>query len=61
MGDFGLTFDEPAYRYSQMVSAQWWERLAKGEVAAAMEPDALLFYWPYAATGSTSTRPSPAS
>ncbi len=26
-GDFGLTYDEPAYRYSQMISVQWWERL----------------------------------
>ena len=25
-GDFGLTWDEPAYRYSQVVSAQWWEQ-----------------------------------
>ena len=27
-GDLGLTWDEPAYRYSQVISAQWWERLA---------------------------------
>ena len=27
-GDIGLTWDEPAYRYSQLVSIQWWERLA---------------------------------
>src|SRR5690349_16461024 len=26
-GDFGLTWDEPAYRYSQVISAQWWEQL----------------------------------
>ena len=30
IGDFGLTWDEPAYRYSQVISAQWWEQL--GEV-----------------------------
>ena len=29
VGDFGLTWDEPAYRYSQMFSAQWWEQLGK--------------------------------
>ncbi len=23
-GDFGLTWDEPAYRYSQVMSGQWW-------------------------------------
>jgi hypothetical protein len=23
-GDLGLTWDEPAYRYSQVFSAQWW-------------------------------------
>ena len=28
-GDFGLTWDEPAYRYSQVMSAQWWEQLAQ--------------------------------
>jgi 4-amino-4-deoxy-L-arabinose transferase-like glycosyltransferase len=27
-GDIGLTWDEPAYRYSQLMSIQWWERLA---------------------------------
>ena len=26
-GDIGLTWDEPAYRYSQMVSAEWWRQL----------------------------------
>ncbi len=51
VGDFGYTYDEPAYRHSQMVSQQWWERLAKGEVAAILEPDALLYYWPYGRHG----------
>ena len=50
-GDFGLTWDEPAYRYSQLMSAQWWERLAqartRADVSALLEPDALLYYWPY--------------
>ena len=30
IGDFGFTWDEPAYRYSQVMSAQWWEQLATG-------------------------------
>ncbi|MDB5353486.1 MAG: hypothetical protein JWN86_4733 [Planctomycetota bacterium] len=51
VGDFGLTYDEPAYRYSQMRSIQWWERLSHGEFRAIMEPDALLYYWPYAQHG----------
>lgn len=54
-GDIGLTWDEPAYRFSQLRSSQWWERLAGarsvGEVGALVEPDALLFYWPYARHG----------
>jgi len=54
-GDLGLTWDEPAYRFSQLRSAQWWERLAGArsgsDVAALLDPDALLFYWPYARHG----------
>jgi 4-amino-4-deoxy-L-arabinose transferase-like glycosyltransferase len=57
-GDIGLTWDEPAYRFSQLRSAQWWGRLAgavrawdRDEVRALMEPDALLFYWTYARHG----------
>ncbi len=54
-GDIGLTWDEPAYRYSQLVSAQWWERLAGArswsEVSALLAPDALLYYWPYGRHG----------
>jgi len=55
VGDLGLTWDEPAYRFSQLRSAQWWERLASArsvaEVHALVEPDALLFYWTYARHG----------
>jgi hypothetical protein len=55
VGDLGLTWDEPAYRFSQLRSAQWWERLAAArslaEVRALLEPDALLFYWPYGRHG----------
>ncbi len=54
-GDFGLTWDEPAYRYSQIISAQWWEQLwharSWNEIRALLEPDALLYYWPYARSG----------
>jgi hypothetical protein len=57
-GDIGLTWDEPAYRYSQLLSIEWWERLAAApsregwnEVRALLEPDALLYYWPYARHG----------
>jgi 4-amino-4-deoxy-L-arabinose transferase-like glycosyltransferase len=54
-GDFGLTYDEPAYRYSQMVSAQWWERLARAhsitDIRELLEPNTLLYYWPYGRHG----------
>jgi 4-amino-4-deoxy-L-arabinose transferase-like glycosyltransferase len=56
-GDFGLTWDEPAYRYSQLMSIQWWQRLAAapaagwGAVRALFEPDTLLYFWPYARHG----------
>src|SRR5690242_15889072 len=54
-GDIGLTWDEPAYRYSQVVSAQWWERLGRArswaEVAPLLTSDVLLFYWPYGRFG----------
>jgi len=57
-GDLGLTWDEPAYRFSQIRSAQWWGRLAgavrsgdRAELRAIVEPDALLFYWTYGRHG----------
>ena len=55
-GDLGLTWDEPAYRYSQVMSAQWWERLARrtagwDDVRTLLEPDTLLYYWPYGRHG----------
>ncbi len=54
-GDIGLTWDEPAYRYSQVMSAQWWERLgqarSRAELLALFEPDVLLYYWPYGRYG----------
>ena len=36
-GDIGLTWDEPAYRYSQLVSAQWWERLGRSPFVVRLE------------------------
>jgi 4-amino-4-deoxy-L-arabinose transferase-like glycosyltransferase len=55
IGDFGLTWDEPAYRYSQIMSAQWWEQWAKvhtsRDVQELLDPQALLYYWPYGRYG----------
>ena len=55
VGDFGLTWDEPAYRFSQLRSAQWWEQVASARSIAdlrpLLEPDALLFYWTYGRHG----------
>jgi hypothetical protein len=54
-GDLGLTWDEPAYRYSQVVSAQWWEQLGKARARAdfddLFDPDTLLYYWQYGRFG----------
>ncbi|MGZ3413767.1 MAG: glycosyltransferase family 39 protein [Isosphaeraceae bacterium] len=54
-GDIGLTWDEPAYRYSQVMSAQWWDQLAHarswGEVRGLLDPETLFYYWPYARFG----------
>ncbi len=55
IGDLGLTWDEPAYRYSQVISAHWWEQLggarSRGEVEAQLDPVSLLYYWPYGRHG----------
>jgi hypothetical protein len=55
VGDFGLTYDEPAYRYSQLVSIQWWQRLVRArsgsDLSDLFTADALLYYWPYARHG----------
>ncbi|APW59118.1 glycosyltransferase family 39 protein [Paludisphaera borealis] len=54
-GDLGLTWDEPAYRHSQVFSAQWWEQWPKArswsDVQKILDPDALIYYWPYARFG----------
>jgi hypothetical protein len=53
--DFGLTYDEPSYTFSQHVSVQWWARLAAArswsDVSTLLQPDTLLYYWPYARHG----------
>ena len=54
-GDMGVTWDEPAYRFSQLRSQLWWERLGQArspaDIQALVEPDALLYYWTYARHG----------
>ncbi len=54
-GDIGMTWDEPAYRYSQVISAQWWDQLAQarswGEIRSLLDSETLLYYWPYARYG----------
>ncbi|WP_422926695.1 glycosyltransferase family 39 protein [Singulisphaera sp. PoT] len=54
-GDLGLTWDEPAYRYSQVKSAQWWERLSRVRSWEDLQPlvdsNSLLFYWQYGRHG----------
>jgi 4-amino-4-deoxy-L-arabinose transferase-like glycosyltransferase len=55
VGDFGLTWDEPAYRYSQVVSSQWWEQAARmrswSDVGEVFDPNTLLYFWPYGRFG----------
>jgi 4-amino-4-deoxy-L-arabinose transferase-like glycosyltransferase len=50
-GDLGLTWDEPEYRHSEQLSAQWWQRLAAArswqDVSELIEPNTLLYYWSY--------------
>jgi 4-amino-4-deoxy-L-arabinose transferase-like glycosyltransferase len=54
-GDIGLTWDEPSYRYSQVVSEQWWGRLVHArsidEFQQLFDPTTLLYYWPYGRFG----------
>ena len=55
VGDFGLTWDEPAYRYSQGMSEQWWEHLGRARswqnLQELFDPLALAYYWPYGRYG----------
>jgi 4-amino-4-deoxy-L-arabinose transferase-like glycosyltransferase len=50
-GDIGLTWDEPSYRYSQLLSEQWWSRLIHEPSAELFDADSLLYYWPYGRFG----------
>jgi hypothetical protein len=54
-GDFGLTWDEPAYRHSQLVSARWWSKLFRvrsaAELGGLLDADELLYSWPYGRHG----------
>ena len=56
VGDFGLTWDEPAYRRSQVMSAQWWEQTAQArsldDLQNLFDPLTLLYYWPYGRYGT---------
>src|SRR3954464_13853702 len=60
-GDIGLTWDEPSYRTSQLVSAHWWEGWlqvrSRSDLEAQLNPDALLYSWPYAGFGYNSPPP----
>jgi 4-amino-4-deoxy-L-arabinose transferase-like glycosyltransferase len=53
--DFGLTWDEPAYRYSQEISQHWWARCAqarsRSDLGKIFSAEALLYYWPYGRFG----------
>jgi hypothetical protein len=55
VGDFGLTWDEPAYRYSQVLSEQWWDQLVRvrswQDLRELVDPFALVYYWPYGRYG----------
>ncbi len=55
VADLGLTWDEPAYRYSQLLSGQWWGQWARvrswDDVRAQMDPQTLLYYWHYGRFG----------
>ncbi len=55
VGDIGVTWDEPAYRYSQELSQEWWEHLfkarTKDDFTRLFDPATLLFYWPYGRFG----------
>ncbi len=54
-GDFGLTWDEPSYRHSQVYSEQWWNQLAHvnsaKDLGPLLDPQSLLYYWPYGRYG----------
>jgi hypothetical protein len=51
VGDFGVTWDEPQYRHSQLLSAQWWRQVAQArswaDLAVLVDPITLLYHWDY--------------
>ena len=50
-GDFGVTWDEPQYRHSQLLAVQWWRQLSEvrswREAADVFDPITLLYFWDY--------------
>jgi 4-amino-4-deoxy-L-arabinose transferase-like glycosyltransferase len=55
VGDLGLTWDEPAYRHSQIMSSQWWEQWGRirswDDARGLLDSTTLLYYWPYGRYG----------
>ena len=55
IGDFGLTWDEPAYRFTQIMSEHWWEKLGSArtseDLKELVDPEGLLYYWQYGRYG----------
>ncbi len=55
VGDLGITWDEPVYRQSQVMSAQWWEQLrgvrSGRDLQYVLDPSTLLYFWPYGRFG----------
>jgi hypothetical protein len=54
-GDFGVTWDEPQYRHSQLLSVHWWRQLSEvrswHDLAQVLDPITLLYHWDYAHHG----------
>ena len=54
-GDIGLTWDEPVYRDSQVLSTHWWRQVARArswsELGALLDADTLAYHWPYGRFG----------
>jgi hypothetical protein len=50
-GDYGVTWDEPQYRHSQLLSVQWWRQLGEvrswRQAAELFDPITLLYFWDY--------------
>ena len=54
-GDLGLTWDEPVYRDSQVLSGRWWEQVGCARSWSDLKPlldaDTLAYHWPYGRFG----------